>query len=416
MSEYIDNQSKRQQVLQRLIRELHEGKSVDEVKGEFAKLIQDVGPTEIAEMEQALISGGLPESEVKRLCDVHVAVFRDSLDAQPSPEAIPGHPIHTFRAENDALSQVFEDLRDAFDAFKSAPNRDTVGRVRQQLARVKEFEAHYLRKENLLFPYLEKQGFSGPSSVMWAIHDDIRASWKALEALLHTDPSGDAAFMIAQIDGVLGPLGTTMRDMAYKEDQILFPTSLEKLSDGEWAAIRAQEADYGYAYIQPGDRWAPSEVAGEGAEPSGAVPLGSPLAAGGILPLETGGLTLAEVNAILKHLPLDITYVDADDTVRFFSQTKERIFPRSPAIIGRKVQKCHPPASLHRVQRILDDFRAGGSDEAEFWIQMKGKFIHIRYFAIRDAQGTYQGTLEVTQEVNRIRALEGERRLADTGG
>ena len=118
---------------------------------------------------------------------------------------------------------------------------------------------------------------------------------------------------------------------------------------------------------------------------------------------------------MLTHLPIDITYVDKEDTVRFFSQTKEWIFPRSPAIIGRKVQKCHPPASLHRVQRILDDFRAGWSDEAEFWIQMKGMFIHIRYFAIRDEQGTYQGTLEVTQEVSRIRTLEGERRLADTG-
>jgi DUF438 domain-containing protein len=136
-------------------------------------------------------------------------------------------------------------------------------------------------------------------------------------------------------------------------------------------------------------------------------------AAGELLHLDTGALTVQELNLMLKHLPIDLTYVDKDDTVRYFSQTAERIFPRSPAIIGLKVQKCHPPASVHRVQQILDDFRAGRRDVAEFWIQMKGKFIHIRYFAIRDEKGEYQGTLEVTQDVSHIRMLEGERRLLD---
>jgi hypothetical protein len=135
--------------------------------------------------------------------------------------------------------------------------------------------------------------------------------------------------------------------------------------------------------------------------------------AAGSLSLDVGALTPQEINWMLTHLPVDLTYVDQDDVVRFFSQTKERIFPRSPAIIGRKVQKCHPPASVHRVQRILDDFRAGRRDVAEFWIQMQGQFIHIRYFAIRDAEGEYQGTLEVSQDVTHIRALEGERRLLD---
>ena len=418
MSEHINNQSKRQQTLQRLIRELHAGKSVDEVKGEFARLLQDIGPTEIAEMEQALISEGLPEAEVKRLCDVHVAIFRESLDTQPSPETIPGHPVHTFRAENNASSQVLDDLRRTFDTFGSTPSTEIMGQIRQQLARLQEFEAHYLRKENILFPYLERHGFAGPSSVMWAIHDDIRASWKALEALLGAGPSGDAASLIAQIDGVLSPLETTIRDMAYKEENILFPTALEKLNEEEWVAIRAQEADLGYAFIQPGDQWAPAQATAEQGKPAETAQPAPALTTSQaeLLPLKIGGLTIDEVNAVLTHLPLDITYVDANDRVRFFSQTQERIFPRSPAIIGRKVQKCHPPASLHRVQRILDDFRAGGSDEAEFWIQMSGMFIHIRYFAIRDEQGTYQGTLEVTQDVSRIRALDGERRLADTGG
>ena len=133
----------------------------------------------------------------------------------------------------------------------------------------------------------------------------------------------------------------------------------------------------------------------------------------GRLQLDTGALTAQEVNWLLNHLPIEISYVDQNDEVRFFNHAEERIFLRSPAVIGRKVQKCHPPASLHRVQRILDDFRAGRRDAAEFWIQMQGKFIHIRYFAVRDEAGAYQGTLEVVQDVTPIRALEGERRLLD---
>jgi hypothetical protein len=168
----------------------------------------------------------------------------------------------------------------------------------------------------------------------------------------------------------------------------------------------------GYAYVEPGDRGPLQVAALESARP----PVEAREPGEGLLHLDTGALTVQEVSRVLTHLPVDITYVDKDDTVRFFSETRERVFPRSPAIIGRKVQKCHPPTSVHRVQRIVDDFRAGRRDEAEFWIQMQGKFIHIRYFAVRDEEGEYQGTLEVTQDVTRIRSLEGERRLLDDAG
>ncbi len=410
MSEYINNREKRQQVLQDLIRQLHEGKSVDEVKGQFARLLQEVGASELAAVEQALISGGLPESEVKRLCDVHVAVFRDSLDTQARPETIPGHPIHTFRAENAAAAQVLESLGTALRALQAQPGPETLAQARERLRALRAYEKHYLRKENILFPYLEKHGFSGPSRVMWAIHDDVRAGWKALEGLLAGGLGEPAAFN-AYLDGIYGPLDKTVREMFYKEDHILYPTALEKLSEEEWRAIRAQEAEIGYAYVQPGDRWPPQVTAAEPAP--AAPPAAAPAAEAGLIQLDTGALTAAEVNRLLTHLPVDITYVDKDDRVRFFSQTRERIFPRSPAIIGRAVQQCHPPTSIHRVQQILDDFRAGRRDEATFWIQMRGRFIHIAYYAVRDEQGVYQGTLEVTQDIGPLRALEGERRLLD---
>jgi DUF438 domain-containing protein len=409
MSELIDNQTKRKETLKRLIRQLHEGRTVEEVKGEFAALLRNVGATEVAEIEQALIDEGLPEMEVKRLCDVHVAVFRDSLDTQVTPESLPGHPIHTFRAENEAAGRVLDRLQGTLEAVKVEPSPERVERTGAILAELRAYERHYLRKENILFPYLERHGFMGPSSVMWAIHDDVRAGWKALEALLEAGPDGDSIGFAARIDELFEPLATAIREMFYKEENILFPTALEKLTAEEWAAIHAQELEVGYCYVEPGDEWEPEELPEQMASP----PIAVRTDAEERVHLDTGALSVQEINLILNHLPVEISFVGTDDAVRFFTQEGERIFPRAAAIIGRQVQKCHPPASVHRVQQILDNFRGGHRDEAEFWIQMKGRFVHIRYFAVRDKEGTYQGALEVVQDVTRIRRLEGERRLLD---
>ncbi len=420
MSEYIQNSTRRREILKGILRQLHEGRSVDEVKAEFAALLREVGPTEIAQIEQALIEEGLPEMEIKRLCDVHVAVFRESLEAQVPPESLPGHPVHTFRAENRAAAEVLDRLQAAVEALKTAPtDPDRLAEARERLRELREYEKHYRRKENFLFPYLERKGFTGPSTVMWAIHDDIRGGWKALAALLDAGPGDDPEDFRARIDGVFGPMATAIREMFFKEENILFPTALQLLTDEDWRAIRAQEPEVGYAYIQPGDRWPPEGVIAAPAPaptPVEAAPAPPPevrALASVLLHLDTGTLRPEEVNLILNALPVEITYVDAEDTVRYFNKPRERTFLRPPAALGRKVQKCHPPASLHRVQRILDDFRAGRREVAEFWIQMQGRFIHIRYFPLRDERGEYRGTLEVVQDVTDIRALEGERRLLD---
>ncbi len=399
MSEYINNQTQRKEALKHVLRQLHAGKTVEEVKEEFAALLQDVGAMDIAQIEQELVEEGMPVEEIKHLCDVHVAVFRASLETQEKPDTVPGHPVYTFLAENGAAGRVLDRLAEAISASDWE-------QARERLQELRKYEVHYVREENILFPFLEKHGFTGPSSVMWAIHDDVRAGWKKLATLLAGDPDQES------VAEVFEPLATAIREMFYKEENILYPTALEKLSGEEWYQIRQQSPATGYCYVQPGDQWPPKETALESALAlTGAAAGETPIASGGLLHLDTGTLTPQEINRLLTHLPIDVTYVDAEDTVRYFSQGRERIFPRSPAIVGRKVQKCHPPASLHRVQQILDDFRAGRRDEAEFWIQMQGKFIHIRYFAVRDERGAYQGTLEVTQDITRIRALEGERRL-----
>ena len=407
MSEFINNQTLRREKLKGIIRQLHEGKSVAEVQAEFAELLEHVGGDEIVNLEQELVAEGLSPDLIKPLCDVHVAVFRGSLDEQPDPETIPGHPVFTFRAENLAVQRILNELAEALEDLKNLPHLPTLTRARELTAKLLLFERHYLRKENILFALLERTGFTGPSKVMWAVHDDIRRGWKALQALLAQDDIVSAPDLEARITAIFDPMAHAIREMIYKEDKILFPTALERLNEADWAAIRAQEAEIGFAYIQPGRQWQPR------LDPREAEAAAAPVAPEGLISLSVGALTPAQIDLMLKALPVDVTFVDENDEVRYFSQGRERIFPRSPAIIGRAVQNCHPPQSVDRVQRIVEDFRAGRRDVAEFWIQMHGMFIHIRYFALRDADGTYRGTLEVSQNLTPLRALEGERRLLD---
>jgi DUF438 domain-containing protein len=194
-----------------------------------------------------------------------------------------------------------------------------------------------------------------------------------------------------------------VNDMIYKEEHILFPMAKDLLTDAEWQKVRQGEEEIGYAWITPEQGWT-----GE----TGAAP-GQDSAGERTVRLDTGQMTFEQINMMLKHMPVDVSFVDENDEVRYYSATKDRIFPRSPGVIGRKVQNCHPPKSFAMVQRILDEFRAGSRHKADFWIQMKGRFLLIQYFAVRDEKGSYRGTLEVSQDVTDIKKLEGQKRLLE---
>ncbi|NTU74677.1 MAG: DUF438 domain-containing protein [Anaerolineaceae bacterium] len=404
MSEYIDNVSRRKETLRNVLRQLHAGKTVEEVKAEFGALALEASYNEIAETEQMLIDEGLPVSEIQNLCDVHVAVFRDGLDKQQqaAPDSTPGHPIHSFLSENRILESLLETMENTLIAYGREGNKQQLVTFQLQLAKLAEIDKHYLRKENLLFPYLEGRGFTGPSKVMWGVHDQIRARLKALAELAASNaPHKEITSRFQEVSAML-------QEMVYKEEKILIPASIERLTDMEWYAIRRQENGFGYFLFAPGD-WKPEGL--ENSKP--AVAASEPVYEAGELPLQTGDLTLEQINMMLTNLPVDVTYVDENDEVRYFTQGKDRIFDRTAAIIGRKVQNCHPPQSVDKVERILKDFRAGTRSVAEFWIQMGPRFIHIRYFPLRDAANNYRGTIEVSQDVAGIRALQGERRLLD---
>jgi len=390
----------RQEVLKEIIRDLHNGVDMAILKQRFYELIKDISPTEIAKMEQRLMEEGMPENEIKRLCDVHVELFKEALGEQEAPSPPSGHPLHTFMKENRAVEGIVGEIKGIMERLCDTPEKEVFRQHRKNLGalieRLSDINLHYLRKENQLFPVLEKHGISGPSEVMWAIHDDIRQTLKYARTQI-------SELQVPLVYGTLKYLLQSINDMVYKEEHILFPMAMEMLAEADWIKVRQGEEEIGYAWIEPEKGWLP------GVE----IPAAKAVGEADAVSLSTGRLTREQVDLLLTHLPVDLSFVDENDELVYYSATKERIFPRSPGVIGRKVQKCHPPKSFHVVQKILDEFRAGKKDVADFWIQMKGKFIHIRYFAVRDSRGNYRGTLEVSQDVTDIRKLEGEQRLLD---
>ena len=426
----------RTEKLKEIIRELHRGGNPDELKKQFAALIKDVGPEEIARLEQQVIEEGMPEEEVKKLCDLHVRIFEEALEVQASPSVPPGHPVHTLMAENRALEKLLAELKLLLERI---PRETAVGEMEsnleelgQLLVNLSEIEKHYLKKENQLFPLLEARGVTGPTKVMWAIHDDIRRELKDLRKLLEQKvQTPEAASRLALRTGQVLQM---IQDMIYKEEKILLPMSLEVLKEEDWARVKKGEEEVGYAWVKPGTEWRPpaglsdsgltvgrgyasyGQEARDLTEKAPDVPATSgtqPRRVQTLLDLKTGRLTAEQIDLMLTHLPVDISFVDENDTVIYYSDTADRIFPRSPGVIGRQVQNCHPPKSVHMVNRILEAFKKGEKDVAEFWIEMNGRFIHIRYFAVRDDDGRYRGCLEVSQDVTAIRALQGQKRLLD---
>ncbi len=400
MSQEINNREYRKKVIKNLLSDLHAGKTVDEVKSQFDKAFSGVSASEISEAEQALISEGLPVSEVQRLCDVHAAVFKGSIDDFHKPaeaSQTPGHPAHTLVQENRAIQVLISRrIRPHLQALADGTDK-SADALLSDLRLLTEIHKHYLRKENLLFPYLEQYGITAPPKVMWGVDDEIRT-------LIKTAASAAAVF-----DGDADALTTAVHEavsraeeMIFKEENILLPMLLDTLTLQEWKRIADESRDIGYCLIEEPPSWQPAETKAD----APVVP-----AQEGAIHLPTGVLTSQEIIALLDTLPVDITFVDKDDNVKYFSQGAERVFPRTRAIIGRKVSNCHPPASVHIVEGIVNDFKAGKKTHEDFWIHMGEKLVYIRYFAVRDADGEYLGTLEVTQDIAPVQQISGEKRL-----
>lgn len=388
-----------------IIRDIHAGAAVDDIKERFAELLDQVGASEISAIEQALINEGLPIEEVQALCSVHVQVFRESLDKQMAAgdvvSAEATHPVAWFEDENKIIGALVEGIKEIVTQISELPEgTDVSAQVaewRKKHTELGILDAHYSRKENVLFPYLEKHGITGPPSVMWGVHDEIRASIKEINKILQDADKIAGPRLNGYIAEIVIPALHEISEMIYKEENILFPMCMETLTTDEWDEISKQLQD--------------PEMANYKA-PTAADNNESPVQSG-LINLDVGALTPEQINLVMTHLPIDITYVDEKDEVRYFSLGKERIFERAPAVIGRNVENCHPPQSVHVVQQIVNDFKSGKRDRADFWIQSGGKFILIQYFAVRDNNGKYRGVVEVTQDAAWIRSLTGEKRIYD---
>lgn len=401
MSEEINNREYRQQVIKQLIKELHAGKSVDEVKQTFEDAFEGVAATEIADAEQALIAEGLPVSEVQRLCDVHAAVFKGSIEdihKEIDSTHQPGHPAEVMKQENRAVEKLIAE--EITPCLESTPQESTMAALSRAMERLGQIDRHYLKKENLFFPYMERYGITAPPKVMWGVDDEIREQIKEIQSELSRGGGQP------QIRGKIDALLLKIAEMIFKEENIMLPMLTDVLTQDEWKHIADESRELGYCLIDSAPEWNAPEKQAEAAAQEQTDNSGA-------LVLPTGMLKSEEIIGLLNTLPVDITFVDKDDTVKYFSQGAERVFPRTKAIVGRKVANCHPPASVHIVKKIVEDLRSGKKDHEDFWIHMGEKYVLIRYYAVRSESGEYLGVLEVTQDIQPIQKITGEKRLAD---
>lgn len=308
--------------------------------------------------------------------------------------------ISVLHDENEALAQYMEGIKDDLRAFgrESKGSEDfTQARLdlKKNIEGLTAINAHYVKKENILFPYVEKYiPEYRCMHVMWSIHDDVRNGIKKLSEILAAEDYDEILF-----NRTIGRLFFDIFGLIFREDYILYPMSVKYIPEDVMDEMLLQCPAEGYAFINGPDL--------RGYQTKAAA------VADGVVNLETGELTAEQLIMMLNTLPVDITYVDENDRVRYFSSPKDRIFPRSKAIIGRSVQNCHPPQSIHIVNEVVERLKSGKKDVESFWIQMGGKFILIQYFAVRDANGLYKGTIEVSQDITDARQLAGEKRLLD---
>jgi DUF438 domain-containing protein len=408
MDDSTGNNLNRKELLKHMILQLHEGVAPGEVRARLAELLRKIPYNEVVQVEQELISEGLPEEEVLKFCDIHTQVLDGHIDQAGAKEIPEGHPVDTFKKENRELVKVISALNRFYEKIGSQEEIDLetyLIQLRAFFNNLMDVEKHYLRKEHLLFPYLEKYNITGPPKVMWGKHDQTRELLKVAREGLEAKGPLDRAEVETLISFVLKPASDSVSDMVMKEEEILLPMSMDKLKDEEWYQISQESAGIGFCLYDPQVEWKP-----EGVEPSPSSSIRD-----GMIQLSTGKLSVEELSAIFNTLPVELTFVDSHDKVRFFSHGKQPIFNRNRAVIGRDVRLCHPPKSVHIVEQILSDFKTGKEEQAAFWLEMKGMFVHIVYYAVKNDHRKYLGTLEVVQDISALRTLEGEQRLLSYG-
>jgi DUF438 domain-containing protein len=384
---------------------IHHGGSEESVRNELLLSLSQIPYGEVVEVEQELIYEGLPEEEILDLCDAHSAVLEGRVDLSALKPVKEGHPVDVFRKENEEIRNLTNSILSLISEIRRESDEmlsSKIIKLRGLFNNLYDVDKHYQRKEYLLFPYLEKMEITGPPKVMWGKHDEIRELIKgSIEVLETTEMTKEEFEAVAEIILIVAASGA--KEMITKEEEILFPMSLDVLTEADWYEISKQSLEIGFCLYDPMVNWKPEWAKEQSINES--------QKSGSHIQLPSGSFSAEEIMTILNTLPVDITFVDKDDKVKYFSQSAERIFQRNRAILNRDVRHCHPPASAHIVDKIIEDFKSGRQNSAPFWINMGGKMIHIEYFALRNDKGEYLGTLEVSHNITPYRELEGEQRI-----
>ena len=379
-------------------------------------------PDEFAYAEQSL-KGVYKDEEILDKMDDLLNLF-DGVLVRAENEYPENHPLWAYLEEINAVEKVALEADELLKQEKFIKN-PWLG-VFDSLA---QWRIHLSRKQNQLYPMLEDHGFDRPTRIMWTFDDGVRDAISASYALLREDKYEE---FLASVPETLAKL----RDLNSKELEVLLPTSFKLLSDEEFVRMSKNDHEIGYAiinqpglYVVPGINDSAAQLNGNTAGQNGAVsneflndlagllskyvgPVGGgQVGKDTVLDVATGKLTLEQINLLFRHLPVDLSYVDENELVKFYSDTPHRIFPRSANVIGREVKNCHPAKSVHVVEEIVEKFRSGEQSQAEFWINKPGLFIYVIYTAVRDENGKFRGVLEMMQDCTHIRELEGSRTL-----
>jgi len=342
MSELINNSRYRKDRLKELILSLHSGESPEKVRQELVSTLRSIPYGEVVEVEQELISEGLPETEVLRLCDIHGEVLEGHVDLSGAKEIPVGHPVDVFIHENRAIKNAIGKATDLLHSLNKVPEdsfRNFVLALQSCFNELMDIDKHYQRKEYLVFPYLEKNEITGPPKVMWGKHDEIRDQLKGCIALLREDDLSGQDLSDA-LDLLFFPVLKAVSDMVQKEEEILFPMSMDVLTVEDWWNIHKQTLEFGFTLYDPEVDWEPEGLQDETWDEEIAGTKDDSIR------LPSGSFSKAEIMAILNTAPFDMTFVDKNDKVKYFTQGSHRIFPRSRSIINRDVRLCHPPGSV----------------------------------------------------------------------
>jgi DUF438 domain-containing protein len=390
-----DKKQQQAEALKNILHQLSEGASVEDVREEFQKTFDTVDANEIAAAEAELIKTGTPIEDILQLCNVHASVVEGSVEVI-AVDPVMGHPLTVFYKENDGLEEFLDGAyAEAKAAFLSSNDNKTYANVLKDLYKL---DRHYSRKEQLMFPYLEKNGITAPPKVMWGKDDQIR---DLIKQAIEKAESGEYD------ETLFTEMESEVRSMIQKENEILKSMLVDNINDEAWKVIAQEGYQFGYAFIDGVEGVSPSDIKAWVKDEQDVDQRRS----NNDIDLPSGYFNVHELEALLNTLPYDITFVNTEDRVQYFSENEHRVFPRTRTVLGRLVEDCHPPKSLHVVDSIVKDFKSGKKDKEYFWIQKDGQFIMIRFYAVRDAEGKYLGVAEITEEISELRSLEGSKTL-----